>query len=286
MMSLSHRSSVHLVLTHVGQRVGLFAAVCAIAACAGDRAPTGPGAAARSVRLSFTTKATAGTNGLAGMADRMSVPGAMASVVTANGPDTLVITKAQVVLSRLELASGAGTDCEDEGASSTGCQEVERSFVLVDLPTDTAVRTLFETPVPPGSYSSLEARLRVPHADSDTSAMTFLAAHPEFSGANVRVEGTFDGTPFVYTGAVSSRLEMDFSPPITVDSTGLNITVHVDLGTWFRDATGALIDPTTANAGGVNADLVASNIRRSFHAFRDDQCDGHDDGEIHAGMHD
>lgn len=281
MMSLLHRSSIRLATVYTKRSVALFVAACALAACAGDKAPTGPGAAARSVSLSVMTTAPASTSGLTGAADRMTIPGAAASVVTTSGHDTLVITTAQVVLSRLELASGMGTDCEgeDEEEASTGCHDIARSFVLIDLPTDTAVHTLFETPIPPGTYSSLEARLRVPHADSDTSAVAFLAAHPEFAGANVRVVGTFDDTPFVYTGAVNSRLEMDFDPPITVDSTGRNITVNVNLGSWFRNAmTGTLIDPNTANPGGVNAALVAANIRRSFRAFRDDHHDGHDDG--------
>jgi hypothetical protein len=204
-----------------------------------------------------------------------------AALITVSGQDTLVITKAQIVLSHLELTSSAGTDCEDE-ESMHGCEEIKRSFVLVDLPTDTSVHTLFDAVIPPGSYSSLEARIRVPHADSDTTALSFLSAHPEFAGANVRVEGTFHGIPFVYTGAVNSKLELDFSPPIIVDSTGLNVTVSVDITSWFKDGTGLLIDPTTAGSGGVNAAIVADNIRRSFRAFRDDHRDGHDDG---AGEH-
>jgi hypothetical protein len=51
----------------------------------------------------------------------------------------------------------------------------------------------------------------------------------------------------------------------------------MDLTTWFRTQAGALIDPSTANAGGPNAVLVAENIKRSFHAFRDDDRDGDDD---------
>jgi hypothetical protein len=38
-----------------------------------------------------------------------------------------------------------------------------------------------------------------------------------------------------------------------------------------------LIDPATANSGGANAELVSSNIARSFVAFRDDDRDGRDD---------
>jgi len=256
-------------------------------ACSADKMATGPGAAGRSVCFSLTTQAAV-TTGPSSLAALTSPLRSAAELITAVGPDTLVITRAQVVLSRLELASSVGTDCEDEGDHfGHDCEEIRRSFVLLDLPTDTTVHTLFDAVIPPGTYSSLEAKIRVPRSDSDSAATSFLTAHPEFAGANVRVEGTFRGVPFVYTGAVNSKLELDFSPPIVVDSTGLNVTMNVDLASWFLDGTGALIDPTTADSGGANAALVADNIRRSFHAFRDDHRDGHDDGlegdEGHSG---
>jgi len=288
-------------IMHAMRSLMLVTVAVAFAACSND---TGPAGASRSMSLSVTTKGA--STQLTGSASRL--PGLSGDLIATSGNDTLVITRAEVVLSRLELASGLGTNCDEDGDGNhmsgnllTGdhmsgggdhegdtprCNEIKRAFVLIDLPTDTSVHTLFETPIPAGTYSSLEARLRVPHADSDTTAAAFLLAHPEFAGANVRVTGTFNGTPFVYTGAVNSRLEMDFDPPITVDSTGRNITINVDLDSWFRDRmTGALIDPTTANTGGANVDSVVANIRRSFHEFRDDHGDGHDDdhGEQHQG---
>ncbi|MFL5608108.1 MAG: hypothetical protein ACJ8AD_16775 [Gemmatimonadaceae bacterium] len=64
-----------------------------------------------------------------------------------------------------------------------------------------------------------------------------------------------------------------------MDANSPNVTVSVDLTNWFRTRSGALIDPSTANAGGPNAVLVAENIKRSFHAFRDDDRDGDDDDD-------
>lgn len=253
-----------------------------LTACAGDSALTPRGS--HSVSLSFMTAPTTGTTGggiTANLGVLRSGLHSVADIQAVSGTDTLVITKAQIVLSRLELSQGTGGPCEEED-SAPGCTEVERSFVLVDLPVDTTVVATVNATIPAGTYASLEARLRVPRADSDDQshdAATFLAAHPEFQGANVRVEGTFHGTPFVYMGGVNAKLEMDFSPPLAVDSTGLNVTIHVDLASWFQDGTGALIDPSTANTGGANAQLVLDNIRNSFRAFRDDHRDGHDDGQ-------
>ena len=209
---------------------------------------------------------------------RGSVLAPSAAVQIASGADTLVITKAQLVLSRLELASTANAGCDDDD-SQPGCAEIERSTVLVDLPVDAGVQTLINASIPAGSYSSLEAKLRVPKSGDDAKAAALLAAHPEFAGGNVRVEGTFRGTPFVYTGTVQGRLETQFSAPLVVatDATSLNVTVHVDLSTWFMNGA-SLIDPSSGNAGGANESLISANISRSFRAFRDDGRRGEDDG--------
>lgn len=264
----------------------LLALSMSAAACASDRSSlTGP-TTTRSLSLSFATRPVIGTTGQVNVplaAGSVAPPSVRASsaLLAVTGADTLVITRVQLVLSRVELTRSTGVACDDDSASPD-CSELERHFVLVDLPTDTSVHTVLGANIPPGSYTSLEARLRIPRSSDDTAATTFLAAHPEFAGANVRVEGTFRGAPFTFTGATDSRVELAFSPPIVVDSTGANITVHVDVTTWFRDQRGALIGPASANAGGVNAALVADNIRRSFRAVRDDAHDGHDDGGRHG----
>ena len=51
----------------------------------------------------------------------------------------------------------------------------------------------------------------------------------------------------------------------------------IDIGTWFRDAGGALVDPSTANSGGANESIVNSHITQSFDAFEDENHDGTDD---------
>ena len=110
-------------------------------------------------------------------------------------------------------------------------------------------------------------------------------------GTVVRVEGTFDGTPFVYTGSPNASLELSFDPPLAVGSSATTLTVHVSIARWFADRGGNLIDPATANAGGTNEQLVRDNVRRSFHAFEDNGHrgddghgdDGFDDGSHHGG---
>jgi hypothetical protein len=84
-------------------------------------------------------------------------------------------------------------------------------------------------------------------------------------------------------------VENDLVPPVTVGAAGTaDLTLLVDISTWFNSAGSALIDPATANVGGVNELLVRGNIRTSFKAFEDDNHngeddhDGHDDGGHHS----
>jgi hypothetical protein len=260
-------------------------------ACSGDHSLTGPGAS-KSMTISFATRSLAPVfaaqinPALQAHGDVLAPAGTQAtrSLQAVNGKDTLIIARAQLVLSRVELTQTAGTPCDDD-SSESGCTEIERHFVLVDLPTDTSVHTVLDANIPDGTYASLEARLRTPRSSDDSAATAFLSAHPELAGANVRVEGTFDGQPFTYLGVVDTRFELTFTPPIAVTGGGVNVTVLVDATMWFRDRTGAVLDPSSANAGGLNASVVSDNIRRSFRAVRDDERDGHDHGGDDGGHH-
>jgi hypothetical protein len=145
---------------------------------------------------------------------------------------------------------------------------------------DDAVVSKLTVKIPEGSYSSLEAKIRAVRADNDRGrgSSEFLTANPDLAGVSVRVTGTFNGTPFTYTGVPRIKLEREFDPALDVSAEPVNLTVHVDVSNWFRKQ-GALIDPSTANAGGPNAETVANNIKRSFRAFRDRDRDGREDDD-------
>jgi hypothetical protein len=192
------------------------------------------------------------------------------------------------VLARLELQR-AGASCtsveaagDDDKIDNASCAELELAPSIVNLSVTGGVTKALNSTIPSGTYTAFEAKIRVVEARK-TASTAFLAAHPEFKGATVRVEGTFNGKAFTYTGAPRAELEGLFSPPLVADSTGANITINVDLANWFRTSSGTLVDPATANAGGTNAALVSTNIARSFKAFRDDDHDGRDDHGSDSG---
>lgn len=256
-----------------------FAAAAALAACSDS---TSPGA--KSVSLSFTTAAGTGA-----VVQRSSM-GPNFDVTTTSGANTIVITSAQVLFSRIEMkqsdATCTSTANAGDGQEEQGCEDMETAPMVVDLPVDASVVTGVSVAIPAGTYSALEAKIRPVEAGDHQGSATaaFLTAHPDWANISVRVQGTFNGTPFTWTGAPEVEIENEFSPPVNVDVAGINLTMHADISTWFKNSTGDLIDPATAGAGTTNAQIVASNIQRSFHAFRDDNRNGEDDGS-ESGSH-
>lgn len=250
----------------------------AIAALACSDATSPSGGNAHPMSVAFGTAPAASARVAAGQ------PVISPDVTIGDAAHSLVITRAQLVIGKMELKTADSASC-DGGEHDSDCSEIESGPTLVDLPLTAGASTALDVSVPAGTYRKLELKVRAPERGED-DASAFLAAHPDFQGVSLRVDGTFDGVAFTYTTSLEAELEMEFEPPLVVDAGGKNITVNVDVSTWFRTAGGVVIDPATALAGGENEALVASNIRASFGAFEDDDHDGHDDhGSDGEGHH-
>ena len=279
-------------LQHTKPLAGI-AALGFLAACSGDLT----GGDRHPVKLSFTTNSTVG----AGAATRVA---ADLVVGTAN---ELVLQKVQLVLRRIELDRAGTADCvgeiEDEGdddnrnggdnsgpgSNNSGrrgddhdCEEVFRDPILIDVPVDDALHPIITVPLPAGTFSELEAKL----GPARVSDAAFNGANPDLVGKSIRVVGTFKGAPFVFTSRVRANLELDFDPPLVVDETTKNATVSLDVRKFFLDRFGAVIDPSTAIPGSSNLLQIETNIRRSFHAFEDDEERGEDNHRGHNGNDD
>lgn len=238
--------------------------VASLAGCADSTGTRGSGA----VSLSFTTAAPVAAASVASLSMN-------AAVVS-----PIVITKAQLVLSKAELER-VGASCASVTTSSDdGCPELKLGPMLVDLPLDATAKGVLAVTLPAGSYQQFEAEIDAVMNETEgngTAAAAFLAANPQFRGVSVRVEGTYNGAPFVFTTAAEGELELTFNPALVVDGSAGNLTVHVDLSTWFRNSDGSTIDPRTATAGTAAKNMIDNNIKRSFDVFEDDDRDGHHD---------
>jgi hypothetical protein len=188
--------------------------------------------------------------------------------------NTLEIDRVQLVLREVELENETHQSaCEAASASEGDCAEIELGPFLVDLPLGVggAARTVTAN-VPAGTYDEVKFKIREPDNDTDADK-AFVAAHPDFAHTSVKVEGSFNGTPFTFVSDLQAELKLELSPPLVVDGSGTtDLTLFADLGTWFRDTGGNLLDPSS-----VSGQTVADNIAGGFNAFEDENHDGSDD---------
>jgi len=261
------------------------AATGIVAAC-GEGAPTGPGPGSPEAEQS---RATTSLSVLVPTSDGVASAalGPTFDLVIADGGNSLVITRAAMVLREVEIKLQDDDGCDDSSSgsddSSSGvdddCEKFEAGPFLLELPLDGSMEQVAElADVPAGAYDELEFDIHKPEDDSGAD-LEFLRQHPEFRRVSIRVEGEFDGEDFVYLTDLSAEQEVDLVPPLIVDggSSSTNVTLVVDVDTWFRRGDGSLVDPATANEGGPNEDLVEDNIERSIEGFEDDDRDGRDD---------
>ena len=250
-------------LSRVRGALWLAPAALTFAACEGT-APK----ASQPVSLSVTTKGTSGVPAGSGMS---------AAIQIGSGANSLTITPAQVVLARIELATAGG--CATTGEDDD-CAELQLGPTLAVLPLDATTKVmLVDVAVPAGTYSGVQAKLdAVRPDDGEPGASAFLTAHPDFQGISVKATGVFTDASntthaFTFTSEVDAELDARFEPPVTLASATKNFTIAVDVASWFKDASGAVIDPTNP----ANAEVIERNIRRSARAFEDDDHDGVDD---------
>lgn len=220
-----------------------------------------------------------------GAASRVAGGALFAMVPVTDGTRTVDIQSVELVLREIELERQNSDDCADhlEGEDDA-CEEFETGPALLDLPLDgSGVAQAFEiTGVPAGVYDEVEFEIHKPEDDPGDDA--FLLAHPEFDGLSIRVTGTYDdglgggAQPFTFVSDMSQEQEYDLVPPLEVGAgMAANVTLQVDVTTWFVDGSGTVIDPATASTGGPNESLVEENIQNSLHVYEDDDRDGDDD---------
>ena len=239
----------------------LLLAVAACESSGPDRHP---------VDLSFSSQGTAESVSDASAASGGVAADQAAIISVTIGPNTLIINRARLVLRDIRLKPTTAA-CSDDDASNDDCETVHAGPVVADLPlTETAV-TEITASVPEGSYRRIQIQIHKLSDDAEDAAV--LAENPELEDASIRVEGTWNGQPFVYLADYTENVELEFTPAIDIDTDDKNVTVQADISGWFV-SNGSLIDPRTANKGGANENVVRNNIRASLRAIEDDYRDG------------
>jgi hypothetical protein len=249
-----------------------LAAAVGMAACDGS-AVSPSGSRGAQVTMSLTTASSALISS--------SVRAALVPSVDVSG-HKLDIARVQLVLRDVDLKRVEDDACE---TGHDGCAKFKAGPVLIDLPLSGGVITPFSEKIAPGTYDRVELKVHEPDDDNGARA-AFYAAHPDWQKkATVRVTGTYDsGTgaqPFDIYLAANLEVKQDITPPVTVDSatspSTINLTLGVDVDSWFRTASGALIDPRSTTADRQLLNVVTENVKRSFRAVRDDDRNGDED---------
>ncbi|HEV2671867.1 MAG TPA: hypothetical protein VGU74_12305 [Gemmatimonadales bacterium] len=205
------------------------------------------------------------------------------STVLTLGNDTIILRSVQLVLRAVQLKRVEAAEC-DSVEGNDDCEEFETGTTLVSLPLgSSATDAVVSVNAPAGMYDKLEFKIHKPESSDDAA---FIAANPNFDGVSIRVTGTYSQagmrSDFTFTSDLDASQETLLSPPLTVtDGQPANVTLRVDVSTWFVNGGGtALVDPASANKGQPNENVVRDRIEASFEAFRDDNHDGHDDDGV------
>jgi hypothetical protein len=205
-------------------------------------------------------------------------PGLYPVVTQSDGSNTLEFTRVALVMREIELELASGDGCDDTGEIDDDCEEFEAGPLLLELPLDGSVSHVVSIEIPPGTYDEIEFDIHKAELPEDQA---FLAQFPEFEGVSIRVEGTWNGEAFVFLQDLDEEQEIELNTPLVIGegSDANNLTLEMDIGTWFLGDGGLLVDPRTANDGGENEGLVENNIKQSIEAFEDDDEDGEDDDD-------
>ncbi len=274
----------------------------ALAACESGTGPSSGNMVGVGFQLARTSGATAlVAPAAAGPAGSTEAVGTVPTITTsaagmriARDGDVLLVTKAQLVVRNVKLKSATAVCSDDDDDETTGrssssssgsssrddddddCAEIRVGPYLVDVPVNGADGARVAVEVPAGTYSSIRLWL-YKVTSSDSADVAFRQANPTFRDISLRLEGTFNGTPFVFVNDVNAKLTVPLTEPLVVGTGGDDVTVTIDLSTWFLRSSGGLYSPAAANTPGQVRAQVQNNIRNAFRAFRDDDKDGRED---------
>ena len=197
------------------------------------------------------------------------------TIVGSNG--TLTIQSIHVVVGKFKLEGseeacpdrpGERDDDEDEDDDDDedeleDCGEFEAAPFLLSLPLDGGTVSVKSSDVPAGTYDELEFEVEDADMDDDDDEADalnalraqMLALHADWpKDASMVVVGTFTptgGTARSFRTFVDAEveIELDLSPPLTVDDGGeADITVVLDPSRWFRTRSGTVIDLSAFNS--------------------------------------
>ena len=145
--------------------------------------------------------------------------------------------------------------------------------VVVDLDLTGALNTLEPIDIPMGEYNKVSFRLHKPGDGEDVGDPDFVEGESGSDRYSVVVAGTRGDSSFVFKSRRTANQRVEFDPPLVIsDTTGqVNVTLSVDVNSWFIDKnSGAALDPTNPD----DESSIDNAITESFKGFVDNDKRG------------
>ena len=220
------------------------------------------------------------------------------SIITYTDPaskDSIVIESAKLLIRKLAFHGEKDEMTEDSsGAMRHIADSVEVKFherhnvfrtgpYVLDINLDTTVSTVGVANLPHGTYNMITFQIHKLTPGEQVSDTSF--APTDSSGMtnhySIIVKGRYNGNPFIFRTSKTFVVKTKLNPPLTVQDSvsNYNATIQVNVSQWFTDNAGHIIDPTNTT----NELRIEQAIRRSFHAFKDNNEDGHEDDHVGGG---
>lgn len=221
-----------------------------------------------------------------------SVQAAGSRTYTDDDGNSVTVETAELVLSEIEFQHADASEAcrgEDEGddgddSDDDSCEAFEEGPLLVELPLDSdQPAVVLESALPEGLWQEVEFEVDAIDRDHDDGD-AFLDETGFPKGVSIRVTGTWtpvggSAQSFTYLSDLEGEREVEFDPPLEVTAhASKNVTFRVDVGRWFRQSDGTLVNPAEGNDDHYE-DLIEDNIENSIEGFEDDDRDGDEDDD-------
>jgi hypothetical protein len=157
---------------------------------------------------------------------------------------------------------------------------------VLNISLDTTVSTVGVVNLPHGTYNMITFQIHklTPGEQVSDSSFAPVDSNGTQNFYSIIVKGRYNGNPFVFRSSKTFFVKTRLNPPMTVKDSvsNYNATIQTDISQWFTDEGGHIIDPTKPG----NEHRIELAIRRSFHAFKDNNEDGHEDDHFGGGSGD
>jgi len=170
----------------------------------------------------------------------------------------VVVSEAKILVKRIHFHSSI------EGDSLNFKTEA----LVVDLDMTGELTTVGVEEMPHGTYDRVSFNIHKPADSLDTPDKDFYEGESGKKRYSVIVSGVLHDTiAFTYKSSRSAKQKIHIDPELVVtDSTpDVNVSLTVDVNSWFIGLNGAELDPTDPD----DENKIDAAIKRSFRAFED-----------------